>query len=141
MIDVDLNRLRARHAARDRSCGDCTACCAVMAVVELRKPSRRACDHVSLEGCRIHDTRPESCREFNCLWLRGAIDASARPDELGVFFDYFTVKRTDISRLIAFELWPGALNSPAARALLDALSRTHDIELSYRDGTWSTLTR
>ena len=112
-----------------------------MAVTELRKPSRRACDHVGYDGCRVHPERPASCREFHCLWLRGAVagDESLRPDALGVMLDYFVERTTGDEHLLAFELWPGAFEQPAARALLEELAREREVRLSYRDGRWSAL--
>jgi hypothetical protein len=42
----------------------------VLGVKELRKPALRWCEHCSIgKGCGIYDGRPESCREFSCLWL------------------------------------------------------------------------
>ena len=124
-----------------RECGACTVCCTVMAVTELRKPSRRACDHVGRAGCRIHPDRPLGCREFNCLWLRGAVagDEALRPDVLGVMFDFFVTRDTGETHLLAFEVWPGALEDPASRALVEAFARTQEVRLSYRDGRWSAL--
>jgi hypothetical protein len=140
---VRLERLRSPGAMAPRECGSCTVCCTVMAVTELRKPSRRACEHVDPEGCRIHPGRPAGCRLFHCLWLRGAVagDEALRPDALGVMFDYFVTRATGEEHLIAFEVWPGALDEPAARSVLDALARTHAVRLSYRDGRWSELAR
>lgn len=114
-----------------------------MAVTELRKPSRRACDHVGAEGCAVHPERPAGCRAFHCLWLRGAIgaDEALRPDALGVMFDYFVTRGTGEEHLLAFEVLPGALDAPAARAVLDALAGSHEVRLSYRDGRWSALSR
>lgn len=143
MTLVRLERLRSPGAMAPRECGDCTVCCTVMAVTELRKPSRRACEHVGREGCQIHPERPASCRLFHCLWLRGAVagDEALRPDALGVMFDYFVTRDTGEEHLIAFEAWPGALDEPAARSVLEELARTHAVRLSYRDGRWSELAR
>jgi hypothetical protein len=111
-----------------------------MAVPELRKPSRRACEHVCDQGCSVHAERPTSCRAFNCAWLRGvALDEHARPDLLGVMIDYFETRDNGETHLLAFELWQGALDSPAAQALLRALAALHVVTLSRRDGRWSTL--
>ena len=41
-------------------------------------------------------------------------DEALRPDALGVMFDYFVTRGTGEEHLIAFELWPGALDEPAA---------------------------
>jgi len=52
-------------------CDSCTACCKIMKVRELDKPANTWCAHCTIgEGCRIYDTRPESCRVYACVWLR-----------------------------------------------------------------------
>ncbi len=124
-----------------RTCGDCTACCTVLAVTELRKPMRWACQHVACGGCQVYDTRPPSCREFNCLWLRGAIsgDGTHRPDKLGVLFDCFYSTAMGAERFVAFELWNGAFEERAGAAILAEMSADRELELSYRDGTWQTI--
>lgn len=70
-----------------RVCGDCTACCRVMAVSALGKSAGEPCRHQRGGGCGVYARRPEACREFHCLWLRddrGIFDASHRPDRLGL---------------------------------------------------------
>ncbi len=52
-------------------CGTCTYCCHVMKVKELNKPANTSCTHcVEDSGCAIYNDRPNSCREYECLWLR-----------------------------------------------------------------------
>jgi|GEM_PF-871960 len=128
-----------------RRCGSCTACCTVLAIIELHKPARWACDHVNCQGCGIYEDRPSSCREFNCAWLRNEIpgdtsrDESLRPDRLGVMFDSFYSTATNKDRFVAFELWHGACDEPRAAALLGEVSASREVDLSYRDGTWRTI--
>ena len=124
-----------------RSCGNCTACCTVLAVEELQKPMRWACEHVACSGCQIYDARPHACREFNCLWLRGAIsgDESRRPDKLGMLIDCFHSTATNKLRFVAFELWNGAFDEPSGAALLAEMAATREVDLSYRNGTWRTI--
>jgi hypothetical protein len=137
---VHVDRLLSRGASPARECGPCTACCTVMAVHELAKPARRACDHVSHSGCTVHRDRPESCRAFHCLWLRGAMAGdNTRPDELGVCFDAFNATDTGKVMLYAFELWEGALETPEAQRIIEALCVTSEVHLSYRDHTWRTI--
>jgi len=133
--------LLSEMQAADRACGDCTACCTVLAVSELQKPMRWACNHVSCSGCGVYESRPGSCRVFNCLWLRGAIsgDDSRRPDRLGLLFDCFRSSITNELRFVVFELWNGAFDEPAGAALLAELARTREVQLSYRDGSWRTI--
>ncbi|HUQ69252.1 MAG TPA: hypothetical protein VM165_07010 [Planctomycetaceae bacterium] len=121
-----------------RSCGSCTACCAVLAVVELRKPMRCACPHQAHDGCRIYADRPASCRQFNCLWLRGGLpaDEAWRPDRLGVLFDSFTRATDDQPQLTALEVFPDVFASETGATLLRRIvdDQQKEMTLSYRDG-------
>ena len=69
------------------SCDGCTACCKVMQIEELNKPANTWCPHCTIGvGCGIYDTRPESCRVYECIWLqtqRGAkpLALELRPDK------------------------------------------------------------
>jgi hypothetical protein len=60
-------------AAPGRSCGTCTLCCKVFEVPALQKPAGTWCRHcLPGKGCGIHETRPQHCREFFCLWMTDA---------------------------------------------------------------------
>lgn len=64
-----------------RQCGSCTMCCKTMSVWEIEKPNGVWCKHVQgNRTCAIYDTRPQSCRSFNCLWLLGVGTDAMRPD-------------------------------------------------------------
>ena len=53
-----------------RECGECTLCCKVVGVEDLKKPAGTWCAHcTSSRGCGIYETRPEECRTFVCAWL------------------------------------------------------------------------
>ena len=53
------------------SCDGCSACCKIMKVAELAKQANTWCQHCQIGvGCSIYETRPESCRVYECLWLR-----------------------------------------------------------------------
>lgn len=53
------------------NCDGCTACCKVMKIRELNKPAHTWCQHCTIGvGCGIYDTRPESCRVYECVWLQ-----------------------------------------------------------------------
>ncbi|HVA46395.1 MAG TPA: hypothetical protein VNH11_08480 [Pirellulales bacterium] len=117
----------ARRAA-GRSCGDCTACCAVKSVRELGKPSQTACRHVCQAGCGIYDRRPASCRDYACLWRQGLIegDQRRRPDQLGVLIDYEPFAgMPGTLRLVVWEVVPGAAQSEKVRYLVDKLLQAH----------------
>jgi hypothetical protein len=56
--------------APGRSCGTCTLCCKVYDVPSLGKPMGQWCSHcLPGRGCGIHETRPQHCRSFHCLWM------------------------------------------------------------------------
>jgi hypothetical protein len=131
-----------------RTCGDCTACCTVMRVEELDKPQWTPCDQLTHPsdddpvapndwsdapaavdarqrdsrrgGCAIYDQRPDSCRAFSCLWLKGLILSSDddRPDRVGIVL----VPSESSHRAIgAFEVWPHAADAEHGRLLIDRL--------------------
>src|SRR5437016_4259730 len=53
-----------------RNCDRCTLCCKVMAVTELKKPADTWCEHCDRgKGCGTYVSRPQSCRDFQCLYL------------------------------------------------------------------------
>jgi hypothetical protein len=53
-----------------KQCGECSLCCKVMGIPELRKPKDTSCLHiVPHKGCDIYAERPQSCRNFACHWL------------------------------------------------------------------------
>jgi hypothetical protein len=140
LIVIDQRSMPGNTAA-GRECGTCTACCTVLAVAELHKPMRWTCDHVNCACCGIYESRPQSCRDFNCAWLRGDIpgDESQRPDRLGLLFDFFQSTVTGRSRFVVFELWNGAFDEAPAAALLGKMAAGRQLDLSYRNGTWRTI--
>lgn len=67
-----------------RVCGDCTLCCALERVPEIKKPGGRLCEHCDA-GCVIHEDRPKSCRDFECAWLASDMPEEWRPDLIGAY--------------------------------------------------------
>jgi hypothetical protein len=54
-----------------RTCGGCTLCCRVMGIAALDKPPGLWCPNCNVgKSCKVYETRPRECREFNCLWLK-----------------------------------------------------------------------
>ena len=70
-----------------RRCGGCRACCSTNGIVELDKPPRRKCPHECSKGCAIYAERPQSCRDYACLWLLGHGEDWERPDKIGVLVE------------------------------------------------------
>ncbi|HWI13220.1 MAG TPA: hypothetical protein VNT02_03170 [Burkholderiales bacterium] len=72
-------------------CDGCTACCRIMGVHELGKAVNQRCVHCKAGvGCAIYETRPQSCRTFECVWLQTQRGASPLAREL----------RPDASRVV-----------------------------------------
>jgi hypothetical protein len=69
--------------APGRSCGPCTLCCKVFDVPSLEKPAGQWCRHCSPgRGCAIHDTRPQHCRSFHCMWMTASwLGPEWKPDK------------------------------------------------------------
>ncbi len=86
MLDQDYDT-----PAPGRECGNCTLCCKVYDIHEIRKPEGRWCQHCTPgRGCRIHEDRPDQCREFFCLWLTDAdIPLDWKPERTKVVLSVF----------------------------------------------------
>jgi len=60
----------------------------VLRVDEIGKLGGVACRHQLAEGgCGIHRDRPQICRSYRCLWLKGSFRDADRPDALGAVVD------------------------------------------------------
>lgn len=74
-----------------RSCGTCNLCCTVMAVgdcVPEPKPKNVKCRQLTVLGqCGIYAERPQSCRDFRCLWLMGMLPEELKPSRVNAVAD------------------------------------------------------
>ncbi len=70
-----------------RGCDGCTACCKLMQVRELDKGPDVWCRHCTIGvGCKVYASRPQSCRDFECVWLqtqqgKNPLAPELRPDK------------------------------------------------------------
>lgn len=114
-----------------KSCGECTECCRLLEVVELSKPAHVPCEHIG-KGCEIYETRPQSCRNFQCLWSTGFIegDERRRPDKLGLMFNPGATKEVG-GVIIAWEVWKDASTEPQARYVLSKLRKYKVLIVRY----------
>ena len=72
-------------------CDGCTACCKVLKIRELDKPAHTWCKHCRIGvGCGIYESRPESCRIYECVWLQTQRGGRPLAPEL----------RPDVSRVV-----------------------------------------
>ena len=73
-----------------RTCGECTLCCKLLGVEELHKAAGAWCELVQIgKGCGDYEHRPQSCRDFECLWVSGqahAMTEEMRPDKIKAVF-------------------------------------------------------
>jgi hypothetical protein len=114
-----------------RACGECTACCTVLAIAELDKPIHTDCVHASTKGCGIYEMRPKSCREYECLWRIGLGTLEQRPDRLGLVISPTRPGTPGYPAALVHELWPNAFYD-SAEFLREAAGR-HAL-LLIRDG-------
>ena len=115
-----------------RECGACNLCCKVIGAPPdsdaFIGPAGQWCEHCDVGvGCRIHESRPERCRTWTCMWLGGSMTEKHRPDKIGVVFwqgAKATVTFTDgrvVSPVRANESYRGAAKRKRAKRIIDAL--------------------
>jgi hypothetical protein len=116
------------HAAATRICGECTACCTVLGVVELNKPAYTTCRH-DCGRCAIYESRPKTCRIWSCGWLLSHIegDERRRPDRLGLLFNREALDGKPIT--VVYEVWPDAATHSNNAFLLRKMSQQMPIVL------------
>ena len=98
----------ASEPAPGRSCGTCTLCCKVYDVPALEKPAGTWCRHCRPgRGCGIHETRPQHCRSFHCLWMTQAwLGPEWKPEKSKIVL---TIDPT--TRFLFAQVDPGAANA------------------------------
>lgn len=156
-----LAKVQGLLAMRGRGCGECTACCTIMAVdmspvSPMQKPERTKCTHECRHGCSIYENKPDSCTEFMCLWLAMEMfdnnwPARWRPDRVGAVLDVNSIGNVTV-HLKHENAWqkPGDLRdmllylantrtplTPHGRVILDRPSQNH--LLFHRNGTTQEL--
>ncbi|HEX3727525.1 MAG TPA: hypothetical protein VHV08_14825 [Pirellulales bacterium] len=120
--------IRRKNNVTHRNCGECTLCCTILAVPELRKASGTGCLHCTNGGCQIYELRPNSCRCWSCDWLLGwqGLTDAQRPDKLGLMF-----ARDDAAGpLVAYETSPGSSKTKKARKVLERLASKRKVFLN-----------
>jgi len=72
-------------AALGKNCGTCVMCCKVLDIDEFKKPAGVLCQNcASGGGCSIYATRPQVCRDYECLWLtERSYPMTLKPDRVG----------------------------------------------------------
>ncbi len=70
-----------------RVCGECNLCCKLLTIPTINKSSNTWCKFCHIgKGCTIHETKPQVCKDFSCMWLRDeTMPDDWRPDRTHVF--------------------------------------------------------
>ena len=137
-------RLRRQQVAQGRLCGDCEACCWVIAIPETSSGPFAPCPYqLSITtawpatpprkcGCSIYpvgnapDKRPPNCQRWTCAWMKGLVldgipIPQMRPDRAGVVF-YLMPNTVWGTVLAAAEAAANGLDQPMARYMIRRLS-------------------
>jgi len=118
---------------KNRKCGECTACCTRLKIEELDKDVNQDCRHLCKTGCSIYSDRPQTCSNFECVWLSGWLGGeSHRPDKLGIMFCMWV--HNDDPVLHAWELWPGAFDDDKAKRILMEVGQNSSFVAVRYDG-------
>lgn len=105
-----------------RTCGQCTLCCKIYSVEELNKPKDTPCNLCTNKGCSIYSFRPNTCRIFECFWLKTPeVPDHYRPDKLGLLVD--GNKGDNLLKVMLDPDKPTAAQSELGKEFLDLLVR------------------
>jgi hypothetical protein len=115
-----------------RQCGECTLCCKLLPVRELKKAANTRCQFQQFhKGCKIYAKRPPSCAIWSCRWLTNQDTHDLqRPDQAHYVLDsepdfvtVFDHKTQQTHKMPVIQLWidpkfPKAYRDPALRRYL-----------------------
>jgi len=92
-----------------------------MGVPELGKPHGTACVHCTGSACGIYQSRPRSCRDFDCAYSMGVFGdvPELRPDALGVML---YAANTELPAFVLVETRAGALREHPVQMLREKLT-------------------
>ena len=66
-----------------RECGDCTLCCKLPAIKDF-KEGYSWCKNCDIgKGCKIYETRPQPCIDFDCMWKDERTNEELKPNKVG----------------------------------------------------------
>jgi len=100
----------------NRECGKCTMCCLLTEVPELKKQVNIPCEFCSSNGCDKYSTRPESCKNFKCRWLKENWNINLRPDKCNIMFEKLPGCSTYVA--LVKPQYKQALNLPQVNELI-----------------------
>ena len=71
---------------QERECGDCNMCCKLYSIHEPKdfKKDYEWCKHCDVGvGCKIYNSRPNQCKDYQCLWSLGLVPEEWKPNKVG----------------------------------------------------------
>ncbi|WP_036259609.1 hypothetical protein [Methylocapsa aurea] len=128
-----------------KACGDCSFCCKALEITQLAKPAGALCEHCRAGGgCGVYATRPDICRDYECLWKgdRG-LGSQLRPDRVGAIL--MEDPDSDEYRAVCDPAKPLAWRTPLVFKHLVAMAKTGRIVVAkaglkswrvYASGEW-----
>jgi hypothetical protein len=138
---IQTARPRDGGSHRNRSCGECRACCVVLGFeagpdeASFAKPAGEPCRHLCPMGCSIYSDRPPVCRRFRCAWLQErSLPAALRPDRCGVMFAMNDSVLGPGFAVYAYELTPGAADRRPVTRLIERVAEEAPVILVRADG-------
>ncbi len=107
-------------------CGECNFCCKLPDIAELAKPANQWCVNCDIgKGCRIYETRPAPCRDFECVWLESQrekrpLPLELRPDRCKMMLSFVDGRRDVVG--CCDPAVPDAWKNPAMLKLLQVMA-------------------
>ena len=103
--------------SKKNTCDGCTLCCKLLEIPELNKPVNEYCSLCKVNsGCSIYNTRPQSCRDFNCLYITHNLTERLKPKNCHVVFE--KLKDCPVYLALIDPDYPQALESEAVKVLI-----------------------
>lgn len=85
-------------------------CCKLITIKVLNKPAGEWCPNCAPRngGCQIHGEHPETCKQFQCHWLKGLGSADMRPDKSKAIFLHRTIEENPTTVVLVDPTRPDA---------------------------------
>ena len=104
-------------------CGPCSLCCELLPVPQLNKPESVMCSKCDPgNGCTIHETRPQICRTFDCVFLQS--DSKEMGEELRPINCHVVFEKVNETLYLALEdpKYIGSHKNPKVKQYIDKLN-------------------
>lgn len=120
------------NVIQPNKCGECKACCTVLGVHELSKPEFQKCQHLTGSGCGVYKDRPNSCKDYACLWLVSDDNIDIlRPDQIGVILEVIESEERNEVNLVVREVWNNSFYTELAQLWVKVVVKNFDIDLVF----------